>query len=76
MEAQLTGELAVCAESCDPGNLRLINGLFDAHRSGAPVIAIAAHIPTSEIGGGYFQETHSPKSRGQQIPTHLYFHQK
>ncbi len=57
-EAQLTGELAVCAGSCGPGNLHLINGLFDAHRSGAPVIAIAAHIPTPEIGGNYFQETH------------------
>src|SRR3990167_11377488 len=57
-EAQLTGELAVCAGSCGPGNLHLINGLFDAHRSGAPVLAIAAHIPTPEIGGSYFQETH------------------
>lgn len=57
-EAQLTGELAVCAGSCGPGNLHLINGLFDAHRSGAPVLAIAAHIPSSEIGTDYFQETH------------------
>ncbi len=57
-QAQLTGELAVCAGSCGPGNLHLINGLFDSHRSGAPVLAIAAHIPTVEIGGGYFQETH------------------
>jgi pyruvate dehydrogenase (quinone) len=57
-EAQLTGELSACAGSCGPGNLHLINGLFDAHRSGAPVIAIAAHIPTPEIGGKYFQETH------------------
>jgi pyruvate dehydrogenase (quinone) len=57
-EAQLTGRLAVCAGSCGPGNLHLINGLFDAHRSGAPVLAIAAHIPSSEIGTGYFQETH------------------
>ncbi len=57
-EAQLTGELAVCAGSCGPGNLHLINGLFDAHRSNAPVLAIAAHIPTPEIGGNYFQETH------------------
>jgi pyruvate dehydrogenase (quinone) len=57
-EAQLTGNLAVCAGSCGPGNLHLINGLFDAHRSGAPVLAIAAHIPSSEIGTGYFQETH------------------
>ena len=57
-EAQLTGQLAVCAGSCGPGNLHLINGLFDAHRSQAPVLAIAAHIPSSEIGTGYFQETH------------------
>ncbi len=57
-EAQLTGQLAVCAGSCGPGNTHLINGLFDAHRSGAPVLAIAAQIPTSEIGRGYFQETH------------------
>ncbi len=57
-EAQLTGRLAVCAGSCGPGNLHLINGLFDAHRSGAPVLAIASHIPSSEIGSSYFQETH------------------
>src|SRR4051812_24318443 len=57
-EAQLTGELAVCAGSCGPGNLHLINGLFDCHRSRVPVLAIAAHIPSAEIGGGYFQETH------------------
>ena len=57
-EAQITGELAVCAGSCGPGNLHLINGLFDAHRSRTPVLAIAAQIPSAEIGGGYFQETH------------------
>jgi pyruvate dehydrogenase (quinone) len=57
-EAALTGELAVCAASCGPGNLHLINGLFDANRSGVPVLAIAAHIPGTEIGGEYFQETH------------------
>src|SRR5580700_3613186 len=57
-EAALTGELAVCAASCGPGNLHLINGLFDANRSRVPVLAIAAHIPREEIGGGYFQETH------------------
>src|SRR5204862_5796569 len=57
-EAQLTGNLAVCAGSCGPGNLHLINGLFDAHKSLAPVLAIAAHIPSSEVGTGYFQETH------------------
>jgi pyruvate dehydrogenase (quinone) len=57
-EAALTGQLAVCAGSCGPGNLHLINGLFDANRSRVPVLAIAAHIPREEIGGGYFQETH------------------
>ncbi len=57
-EAQITGELAVCAGSCGPGNLHLINGLFDAQRTRTPVLAIAAHIPSGEIGGGYFQETH------------------
>jgi pyruvate dehydrogenase (quinone) len=57
-EAHLTGELAVCAGSCGPGNLHLINGLFDCHRSRVPVLGIAAHIPSSEIGTGYFQETH------------------
>ena len=57
-EAAITGELAVCAASCGPGNLHLINGLFDAHRSRVPVLAIAAHIPTGEIGTTYFQETH------------------
>src|SRR5580692_5118860 len=57
-EAHLTGKLAVCAGSCGPGNLHLINGLFDCHRSGVPVLAIAAHIPSSEIGIDYFQATH------------------
>ncbi|MFI6079616.1 pyruvate dehydrogenase [Streptomyces sp. NPDC051217] len=57
-EAQITGKLAACAGSCGPGNLHLINGLYDAHRSMAPVLALASHIPTSEIGLGYFQETH------------------
>lgn len=57
-EATLTGGLAVCAGSCGPGNLHLINGLYDAHRSRVPVLAIAAHIPAPEIGSGYFQETH------------------
>jgi len=57
-EAHLTGELAVCAGSCGPGNLHLINGLFDCHRSRVPVLGIAAHIPSAEIGSGYFQETH------------------
>ena len=57
-EAQLTGRLAVCAGSCGPGNLHLINGLFDAHRSGAPVLALASHIPSEQIGTGFFQETH------------------
>jgi len=56
-EAHLTGTLAACAGSCGPGNLHLINGLFDCHRNRVPVLAIAAHIPSSEIGSGYFQET-------------------
>ncbi len=59
-EAQLSGELSVCAGSCGPGNLHLINGLYDAHRSAAPVLAIAAQIPSAEIGTDYFQET-NPK---------------
>ena len=57
-EAHVTGELAVCAGSCGPGNLHLINGLFDCHRSAVPVLAIAAHIPSTEIGIDYFQATH------------------
>jgi pyruvate dehydrogenase (quinone) len=57
-EAAATGKLAVCAGSCGPGNLHLINGLFDCHRNHVPVLAIAAHIPSMEIGLGYFQETH------------------
>ena len=57
-EAHLTGSLTVCAGSCGPGNLHLINGLFDCHRSRVPVLAIAAHIPSAEMGSGYFQETH------------------
>ena len=64
-EAQVSGELAVCAGSCGPGNLHLINGLFDCHRNRVPVLAIAAHIPSSEIGSGYFQETH-PQSLFQE----------
>src|SRR5258707_5674030 len=57
-EANMTGSLAVCAGSCGPGNLHLINGLFDCHRSRLPVLAIAAQVPSPEIGSGYFQETH------------------
>jgi len=56
-EAHLTGRLAVCAGSCGPGNLHLINGLYDCHRSRVPVVAIAAQIPSAELGSGYFQET-------------------
>src|ERR1700751_684980 len=56
-EGQLTGRLAVCAGSCGPGNTHLIQGLYDAHRTGAPVLAIASHIASSEIGTGFFQET-------------------
>ncbi|NMA77992.1 MAG: ubiquinone-dependent pyruvate dehydrogenase, partial [Actinomycetales bacterium] len=57
-EARLTGKLAVCAGSCGPGNTHLIQGLFDAHRDNAPVLAIASHIPSGKIGTGFFQETH------------------
>jgi len=57
-EAQLTGRLAVCAGSAGPGNTHLIQGLYDAHRSGAPVLAVASHIPSAQVGTGYFQETH------------------
>src|SRR5438552_8937987 len=64
-EAQLTEQLTVCAGSCGPGNLHLINGLYDCHRSRVPVLAIAAQIPSHEIGSGYFQDTH---------PEHLFAH--
>ncbi|HET6287445.1 MAG TPA: pyruvate dehydrogenase [Amycolatopsis sp.] len=57
-EAQLTGKLAVCAGSCGPGNTHLVQGLYDAHRTGAPVLALASHIPSAQIGTGFFQETH------------------
>jgi pyruvate dehydrogenase (quinone) len=57
-EAQVTGSLAVCAGSCGPGNTHLIQGLYDAHRTGAPVLAIASHIQSNEIGTAFFQETH------------------
>ena len=79
-EAQLTGTLAVCAGSCGPGNTHMIQGLYDAHRSGAPVLAIASHIPSVQIGTTYFQETHPTSlfaecsswvelvSRPQQLP--------
>src|SRR6201994_387389 len=67
-EAHVTGELAVCAGSCGPGNLHLINGLFDCHRSRLPVLAIAAQIPSAEIGSGYFQETDPPELFRQGSP--------
>ncbi|MGO1317265.1 MAG: thiamine pyrophosphate-binding protein, partial [Cellulomonadaceae bacterium] len=57
-EAEVTGKLAVCAGSCGPGNLHLINGLYDANRSKVPVLAIASHIPSNQIGTSFFQETH------------------
>ncbi|HXW43513.1 MAG TPA: ubiquinone-dependent pyruvate dehydrogenase [Streptosporangiaceae bacterium] len=57
-EAAMTGEIAVCAASCGPGNLHFINGLFEANRNRVPVLAIASHIPSEEIGSEYFQETH------------------
>ena len=71
-EAHLTGKLAVCAGSCGPGNLHLINGLFDCHRSRVPVLAIAAQIPSPEIGSGYFQETH-PQSLFQECSHYCEF---
>jgi pyruvate dehydrogenase (quinone) len=71
-EAHLTGELAVCAGSCGPGNLHLINGLFDCHRSRVPVLAIAAQIPSAEIGSGFFQETH-PQSLFQECSHYCEF---
>ncbi|QNE90142.1 pyruvate dehydrogenase [Corynebacterium incognita] len=57
-ESLLTGELAVCAASCGPGNTHLIQGLFDSHRNGAKVLALASHIPSQKIGSSFFQETH------------------
>ena len=57
-DAQVSGQLAVCAGSCGPGNLHLINGLYDCQRTRTPVLAIAAHIPSAEIGSNYFQATH------------------
>src|ERR1700719_4323748 len=67
-ESQITGELAVCAGSCGPGNLHLINGLFDAHRTRAPVLAIAAHIPSSEMAQGTLKRpTRSRSSRSAAI---------
>jgi pyruvate dehydrogenase (quinone) len=71
-EAHLTGELAVCAGSCGPGNLHLINGLFDCYRSRVPVLAIAAQIPSAEIGSSYFQETH-PQSLFQECSHYCEF---
>src|SRR3954462_12447680 len=61
-EAQVTGRLAVCAGSCGPGNTHLIQGLYDAHRSGAPVLAIASQIQSQEIGMAFFQETHPERT--------------
>lgn len=60
-EAEVTGKLSVCSGSCGPGNLHLINGLYDCYRNRVPVLAIASHIPSTEIGLGYFQETHPTK---------------
>jgi pyruvate dehydrogenase (quinone) len=63
-ESALTGELAVCAASCGPGNLHLINGLYDANRSRVPVLAIAAQVPGEEIGSGYWRPPAAHRSRG------------
>src|SRR3954454_20512178 len=61
-EAQVTGRLAACAGSSGPGNTPLLQGLYDAHRSGAPVLAVASHIQSNEIGTGFFQETHPERT--------------
>jgi pyruvate dehydrogenase (quinone) len=61
-EAQVSGRLAVCAGSCGPGNTQRFQGLYDANRSGAPVLAIASHIQSQEIGTSYFQETHPERT--------------
>src|SRR6185436_1033093 len=71
-DAEVSGRLAVCAGSCGPGNLHLINGLYDCHRSRVPVLAIAAQIPSAEIGSGYFQETH-PQSLFQECSHYCEF---
>src|SRR5690625_1275839 len=70
-EAEISGELAVCAGSCGPGNLHLINGLYDANRSRLPVLAIASHIPTSEIGTQFFQERSEEHTSELQSRGHL-----
>src|SRR5260370_2174044 len=67
-EAHLTGELAVCAGSCGPGNLHLINGLFDCHRSRVPLLAIAAHIPSAEIGGSFLPSHPAPTAHHLTAP--------
>ena len=67
-EAQLTGQLAACVGSCGPGNPQLINGLFDAHSSNAPVLAIASHIPSSEIGTGYSMTVPVSESHLLRVP--------
>ena len=64
-QAMLSGELGVCAGSCGPGNMHLVQGLYDAQRNGAPVLAIASHIKSTEIGTGYFQETHPQELFGE-----------
>ncbi|MDE3723468.1 pyruvate dehydrogenase [Nocardiopsis sp. N85] len=63
-QAQVDGNLAVCAGSCGPGNTHLVQGLYDAQRSGVPVLALASHIPSRQIGTGYFQETHPERLFG------------
>lgn len=60
-EAQLSGGLACCAGSSGPGHVHLVNGLYDAHHSGASVLAITSTIPTVQFGMEYFQETHTIK---------------
>ncbi|QVQ54803.1 pyruvate dehydrogenase [Spiractinospora alimapuensis] len=63
-QAQVDGSIAVCAGSCGPGNTHLVQGLYDAQRSGAPVLALASHIPSRQIGTQFFQETHPERLFG------------
>lgn len=69
-DALAADELAVCGGSCGPGNTHFVQGLFEAHRNGSKLLAIASHIPTIEIGSQYFQETH-PELLFQECSSYL-----
>lgn len=58
-QAQLTGRLGVCMGTVGPGSIHLLNGLYDAKKSRAPVLAICGQVPTSEIGSSFFQEVNN-----------------